>query len=73
MAFVFIQHLDPKHKSMLSDLLGRTTSMPVVEATDGISVEPNHIYVIPPDTNLGILHGALHLMPRGDPRKQRVW
>jgi hypothetical protein len=42
------------------------------EATDGLSVEPNHVYVIPLNTNLGILHGTLHLMPRGDPHKQHL-
>jgi two-component system CheB/CheR fusion protein len=72
MAYVLIQHLDPKHESMLTSLLTRTTPMPVVEATDGLSVEPNHVYVIPPNTNLGILHGTLHLMPRGDPHKQHL-
>jgi two-component system CheB/CheR fusion protein len=72
MAYVLIQHLDPKHESMLTSLLTGTTPMPVVEATDGLSVEPNHVYVIPPNTNLGILHGTLHLMPRGDPHKQHL-
>lgn len=72
MAFVLIQHLDPKHKSMLSELLGRATAMPVIEATDQLAVQPNHIYVIPPDTNLGILHGVLQLMPRGTERKQHL-
>jgi two-component system CheB/CheR fusion protein len=72
MAYVLIQHLDPKHESMLTGLLARTTPMPVVEASDGLTVEPNHVYVIPPDTNLGILHGSLHLMPRGNPHKQHL-
>ena len=72
MAFVLVQHLDPTHESMLTSLLISTTPMPVVEATDGLSVEPNHVYVIPPNTNLGILHGTLHLMPRGDPHKQHL-
>jgi two-component system CheB/CheR fusion protein len=72
MGYVLIQHLDPKHESMLTSLLTRTTPMPVVEAADGLSVEPNHVYVIPPNTNLGILHGTLHLMPRGDPHKQHL-
>jgi two-component system CheB/CheR fusion protein len=72
MAYVLIQHLDPKHESLLTSLLTRTTPMPVVEAADGLAVEPNHIYVIPPNTNLGILHGTLHLMPRGDLHKQHL-
>jgi len=72
MAFVLIQHLDPTHESMLTDLLSRATSMSVTEATDQLTVQPDHIYVIPPDTNLGILHGALQLMPRGEQRKQHL-
>ncbi len=72
MAYVLIQHLDPKHESMLTNLLTKTTAMPVVEATDGLAVEADHVYVIPPNTNLGILHGTLHLMPRGDPHKQHL-
>jgi len=64
MAFVFIQHLDPKHQSMLSDLLARETKMPVVEAQNGTAVEPNHVYVIPPNVNMGILQRRLQLTPR---------
>ena len=64
MAFVFIQHLDPKHHSMLSELLARETRMPVVEAKNGSTVEPNHVYVIPPNVNMGILRRRLQLTPR---------
>lgn len=64
MAFVFIQHLDPKHHSMLSELFAKTSSMPVVEAKDGTRVEPNHVYVIPPNVNMGILRRRLQLTPR---------
>ena len=66
MAFVLVQHLDPKHLSMLPELLGRATLMPVVEIKDGTRVEPNHVYVMPPNYSLAILHGVLHLMPRPD-------
>ena len=66
MAFVLVQHLDPKHASMLPELLGRTTLMPVIEIKDGMRVEPNSIYVMPPNYSLAILHGILHLMPRPD-------
>ena len=48
MAFVLIQHLEPKHESALTNLLSKATSMPVVEVFDRIAVEPNHVYVIPP-------------------------
>ncbi len=63
-AIVFIQHLDPTHHSSLSEILGRSTRMPVEEATDGAPVEPNHVYVIPPNTTLTIAHRVLHLTPR---------
>ena len=62
MAFILIQHLDPTHRSMLPELVAKFTSMQVNEITDGIEVIPNCVYVIPPDRDLGILHGALHLL-----------
>jgi two-component system CheB/CheR fusion protein len=65
MAFVFIQHLDPKHVSLLTELLQRQTSMSVLEATNGLKVEPNHIYVIPRNTHMSLVHGVLTLTPRG--------
>ena len=61
MAFVVIQHLDPTHKALMSELLQRSTTMPVREIEDGVTVEPNHIYVIPPNTDLSISDGRLHL------------
>ena len=64
MAFVFIQHLDPKHHSMLSELLAKTSNMPVLEAADGTSVKPNQVYVIPPNVNMGIKRHRLQLTPR---------
>ncbi|MBX3185822.1 MAG: PAS domain-containing protein [Labilithrix sp.] len=64
MAFVLIQHLDPKHPSYLSEALSRFTSVPVHEIRDEMRVEPNHVYVIPSDSDVGILHGALTLLPR---------
>ena len=64
MAFVFIQHLDPKHHSMLSNLLAKATKMPVVEATNASMVEPNQVYVIPPNVNMGIAGRSLKLTPR---------
>ena len=48
MAFVLVQHLDPVHKSMMADLLAGHTSMKVLEAMDGVPIEPDHVYVIPP-------------------------
>jgi two-component system CheB/CheR fusion protein len=66
MAFVLIQHLDPKHVSLLPELLARATAMPVVEIGDGKRIAPNHVYVMPPNYSLAMLHGVLHLMPRPD-------
>ncbi len=64
MAFVLIQHLEPKHESALTTLLSKATRMPVVEVSDGIAVEPSHVYVIPPNKNMTIRDGALRLAPR---------
>jgi two-component system CheB/CheR fusion protein len=66
MAFVLIQHLEPKHESALTTLLSKATLMPVVEVTDGVAVEPNHVYVIPPNKNMTIREGALRLKPRSE-------
>ena len=64
MAFVLVQHLDPTHPSQLTDLMSRVTKMPVVEARDGMAVEPDHVYVIPPNANLATLDGVLSVSPR---------
>jgi two-component system CheB/CheR fusion protein len=48
-AFVFVQHLDPNHESLMADLLAKHTLMPVRQATDGVRIEPNAVYVIPPN------------------------
>jgi two-component system, chemotaxis family, CheB/CheR fusion protein len=64
MGFVLVQHLDPEHESALTQLLARVTSLPVDEAAHALRVEPNHVYVIPPNTNLGIADGVLTLAPR---------
>ncbi len=72
MAFVLAQHLDPKHISLLPELMARATSMPVIEASDGLRVEPNYIYVMPPNCTLALLHGILHLMSRPDIRGKHM-
>ena len=64
MAYVFVQHLDPSRKSQLVELVSRCTEMPVREIAQGTTLEPNHVYVLPPNHNLAILHGAFNLMPR---------
>jgi two-component system CheB/CheR fusion protein len=66
MAFVLVQHLDPKHESALTALLSRVTPMPVSEAEDGTLVQPGHVYVIPPNKKMGIDNRTLRLLPRGN-------
>jgi two-component system CheB/CheR fusion protein len=69
MAFVLVQHLDPSHESELTKLLARATTMPTREVTDKLRVEPNHVYVIPPNVTMAISRGVLKLEPRPDERK----
>jgi len=64
LAYVFVQHLDPKHASLLREILQRGTKMPVQEATNGLKVEPNHVYVIPRDVHITLVQGALRLASR---------
>ena len=61
LAFVVVQHLLPDHTSALPEILQRFTSMTVVEASDGLEVQGNHVYIIPPSRDLSLSHGALHL------------
>src|SRR5476651_77153 len=62
--FVLVQHLDPQHASALTQLLSRATAMPVREVTNNLRVEANRVYIIPPNTSLGIAQGVLKLQPR---------
>jgi two-component system CheB/CheR fusion protein len=71
MAFVLVQHLAPDHKSMLADLLGKVSSMDVVEATDGNAVTPNCVFVIPPDATMTIANEHLTIIRPAPPRDRR--
>jgi two-component system, chemotaxis family, CheB/CheR fusion protein len=64
MAFVLIQHLDPKHRSILSELLAKETRMPAQEVTNGMRLRENHIYVIPPNANMSLSDHTLRLEKR---------
>ncbi|MEX2581532.1 MAG: chemotaxis protein CheB [Verrucomicrobiales bacterium] len=64
MAFVLVQHLAPTHESALPALLAKATEMPVRQVTDKMAVEPNHVYVIPPNANLALEKQVLKLEPR---------
>lgn len=68
MAFVLVQHLDPTHKSLMVELLGKHTNMRVMEVTDKTKVEKNRVYIIPPNKDMAIFNGILHLM---EPSKAR--
>lgn len=68
MGFVLVQHLDPTHTSILSEILQRSTAMPVVEAGQQMPIEPNHVYVIPPNRDMVIERGALSLSVSSRPR-----
>lgn len=72
LGFVIVQHLDPTHKSSLVELLNKYTSMDVIQVKDGMKVKPNHVYVIPPNKNMGISNGSLHLSSIEDPHSLRM-
>jgi two-component system CheB/CheR fusion protein len=72
MAIVLVQHLDPTHKSILSDLVKRYTHMQVHVVKDGMVVEPDCVYIIPPNKDMALLHGTLHLMDPEAPRGLRL-
>ena len=61
-AFVIIQHLSPKHKSIMGTLLSKCTQMEVLDMADGMKIEPNRVYLNPPDKNVVIINGTLQLM-----------
>jgi two-component system, chemotaxis family, CheB/CheR fusion protein len=67
MAFVLVQHLEPKHESVLTQLLARATRMPVREVRDGMRAESNHVYVIPANVDLNLVDGLLHIERRQAP------
>lgn len=72
MAYVVVQHLDPTQKALLPELLQRITAMPVHEAEQGVRIEPNNVYVIPPNTELSVVNGTLKLAPPVEPRGMRL-
>ena len=64
LAFVLIQHLDPHHDSMLVNILSRATALPVQEVVEGMRIEGDQVYVIPPDTQMTVEGDVLRLVPR---------
>ena len=71
LALVVVTHMDPHHKSMMSELLSKHTSLPVTQAEDGQEVEPDSIYIIPPNTDILISNGRLILHPPSTSRGVR--
>jgi two-component system CheB/CheR fusion protein len=61
-AFILVSHLDPTHISILPELIQKHTKMPVLQIRDGMQMEPNTVYVVPPNQNLSILKGTLQLL-----------
>ena len=71
-AFVVVMHLAPDQDSALDQVFQRFTTMPVCEAADGLKARPNHVYVIPPDRDMSILHGTLLLFQPTQARGKRL-
>ena len=72
MSFVLVSHLDPGHASMLTEILQRVTSMPVHEAMDQTVIQVENVYVIPPNKDMAVFHGELHLSPPEQARGMRL-
>ena len=72
MAFVLVQHLDPTHPSLLVELLAEHTDLTVLQAGDGMTIVPEHLYIIPPGAYLSTSGGVLHLSKPKAPRGARL-
>jgi two-component system CheB/CheR fusion protein len=72
LAFILIQHLDPKRRSILPELLSKATKIPVLEAIDAMRIESNRVYVMPSNVDISITDGHFGLMPRVIDRKQHL-
>ncbi len=72
MAFVLVQHLAPNHESMLAELIRRYTRMHVFEVEDGMAVQPNCVYIIPPNRDMAFLNGTLQLLEPSAPQGHRL-
>lgn len=69
MAFIFVQHLSPDHKSMLTPLLSKITNMTVREVENKVLIKPNNFYIIPPDKEIAVEQGHIILRPRPESPK----
>ncbi len=71
-AFIIVQHLDPTREGAMVELLQRVTSMPVSQAQEQTEVQPNCVYIIPPNKDMSLFHGVLHLFEPVEPRGLRL-
>src|SRR5512136_1586625 len=71
-AFVIVQHLDPTGHSSMPQILSRFTKMPIEVAKDGMRVQPNSIYLLPPNKSMGVQDGALYLQEPARPPGLRL-
>ncbi len=64
MAFIYVQHLSPDHKSILTDLLSKTTKMKVQDVGNMVKIKPNNVYIIPYNKGIEVTDGHIKLIPR---------
>jgi two-component system, chemotaxis family, CheB/CheR fusion protein len=72
MAFILVSHLAPDHPSLLTEILQRSSKIPVIEAADQMKVAADHVYVIPPNRDIALLHGLIQLSMPVEPRGIRT-
>jgi two-component system, chemotaxis family, CheB/CheR fusion protein len=72
LAFVFVQHLDPHHSSQLVPILTRETALPIKEVTDGELLQPDQVYIMPPNREMTLEKGALRLWVRTETRGRHL-
>ena len=72
LAFVIVQHLDPTHECIMAELLQRITPMKVIEVQEHTRIRPDCVYIIPPNRDLSVLRGVLHLLEPAAPRGLRL-
>jgi two-component system, chemotaxis family, CheB/CheR fusion protein len=72
MAFVLIQHLDPSHESMLTEIIAKAAKMPVEEVKSGVAIQPNRIYVIPPNALMALAGGVFNCR-RAAKHRASIW
>lgn len=72
LAYIVVQHLDPTEKSLLPELLQRVTTLPVREAAEMMRIEPNCVYVIPPNAEISVANGVLKSEKPDQPRGMRL-